>query len=440
MERTTRRDEAANPTARRAAAFGTIRPRPALCGIALAAAVIVAGSGVRAESDANSPQNFLHQEIERAGARASPAVRPVIRHGEPRFRRVARQPVEERRIRWVATPVATPAPTTFVAVYGDRIGQALADGLIDNQGPSVGILKATEENGGLTRADFPDWLQSVRARLARPDHASLAVMMVGLNDRGPIADGDAAVEFGTARWLDLYARRIDAAAAVFRDARVPLIWAGLPAVRDDDASADFVRLNGLVRDRAARNGFTYVDCWDGFIDEAGRYSPAGPDLQGQTATLRRADGVGFTHAGARKLASFVEGDIKRLRTPQSGPATSDTARIAIETPREFDAALDIDVNAQIRREAGLDVASAEPDAGRDDTLPRARLAAPEKPAAGAVMALTAPPSSPGGLLAGMAEPLAVASGPSPAGTPGPSPGDSPAPKPGRADDFSWPKP
>jgi hypothetical protein len=51
--------------------------------------------------------------------------------------------------------------------------------------------------------------------------------------------------------------------------------------------------------------------WDGFVDEAGRYSPQGPDFEGQIRRLRSGDGVYFTKAGARKLAHYVEREIQR---------------------------------------------------------------------------------------------------------------------------------
>ncbi len=34
-----------------------------------------------------------------------------------------------------------------------------------------------------------------------------------------------------------------------------------------------------------------VDVWDGFVDDAGRFTPQGPDYQGQVRRLRTRDGV-----------------------------------------------------------------------------------------------------------------------------------------------------
>ena len=45
-------------------------------------------------------------------------------------------------------------------------------------------------------------------------------------------------------------------------------------------------LNDLYRLRAERAGITYIDVWDGFVDEAGKYSNYGPDYEGQVRRLR----------------------------------------------------------------------------------------------------------------------------------------------------------
>jgi hypothetical protein len=59
------------------------------------------------------------------------------------------------------------------------------------------------------------------------------------------------------------------------------------------------------RSRAEKAGIVYVDIWDGFVDEAGQFSPQGPDYEGQIRRLRTSDGVYFTKFGARKLADYV---------------------------------------------------------------------------------------------------------------------------------------
>ena len=92
---------------------------------------------------------------------------------------------------------------------------------------------------------------------------------------------------------------------------MPVFWVGLPAIRGTKSTADASYLNDLFRARAERAGVNYIDVWDGFVDEAGKYSNFGPDYEGQMRRLRSSDGVYFTKSGARKLAHYVEREIRR---------------------------------------------------------------------------------------------------------------------------------
>jgi hypothetical protein len=94
-----------------------------------------------------------------------------------------------------------------------------------------------------------------------------------------------------------------------------------PVVRGPKATADTLFLDSLYRAVAGKAGITYVDVWDGFVDEAGRFLQKGPDFEGQIRQLRSYDGVYFTKAGARKLAHYVERQISRLLASRSAPIT-----------------------------------------------------------------------------------------------------------------------
>ena len=69
-------------------------------------------------------------------------------------------------------------------------------------------------------------------------------------------------------------------------------------------------MNDVIRERAYLNGYKYIDAYQGFTDENGGYSAYGPDLEGAIRLLRLRDGVNFTDAGNRKLAHFVEKELR----------------------------------------------------------------------------------------------------------------------------------
>jgi uncharacterized protein len=126
-------------------------------------------------------------------------------------------------------------------------------------------------------------------------------------------------QFREERWVELYTKKIEEMIAVMKSQGVPVLWVGLPAVRGPKATSDALFLDSLYRDAAGKAGITYVDVWDGFVDEAGRFLQKGPDFEGQIRQLRSYDGVYFTKPGARKLAHYVEREITRLLAARSGP-------------------------------------------------------------------------------------------------------------------------
>jgi len=294
-------------------------------------------------------------------------------------------------------------PTATVAVIGDSMADWLAYGLeeVYADQPQIGIVRNIRLSSGLIhyepRNETLEWSQAVKDTLAAERPAAIVVML-GLNDRlalrapAPGRDGKqpapaatqtqppqqgkdakpaapaaasaqnpgeqqpggasagaaatahpvpgAAYEFRTDEWAKLYGKRIDAMIAALKSKGVPVLWVGLPAIRGPRATSDMSYLDDLYHAAADRAGITYVDVWDGFVDENGRYAVEGPDFEGQTRRLRTSDGVHFTKFGALKLAHLVDQDLSRvlanpaaplaLPSPQaSAPARPGTARPAI---------------------------------------------------------------------------------------------------------------
>jgi hypothetical protein len=347
-------------------------------------------------------------------------------------------------------------PQRHVLVLGDGMADWLAYGLEDAfaEQPDLGVIRKHKTVSGLIKyqpkGEPADWAAAAKSILAteKPD---AIVVMLGLNDRLSIREpaagkydnrspdkkgdktdakvrpdakpGDAELspddaaddsdavpekgargpngvyEFREERWVGLYGKKIEDMIAVLKSKGVPVLWVGLPAVRGVKATSDMLFLDSLYREAASKAGITYVDVWDGFVDEAGRFLQQGPDFEGQTRRLRSYDGVYFTKPGARKLAHYVEREITRLLAGRSSP---------FALPSE----------------------PATPDANALPGQPAPR------PLAGPVVPLVVSPAGTDQLLGG------------PGSRPGPVDalaartlvkGEPLAPPPGRADDFAWPR-
>ncbi len=331
-------------------------------------------------------------------------------------------------------------PTSFIVVLGDTQADQLAGGLDDAFGdrPDVAVVKRTRADSGLVRADFHDWPKSVQELLASDQKVTVAVMLLGSNDRQVIREGEISHEPLSERWRELYRARIDAVASAFAERRIPLVWLGAPPAQSGRLSADLIVLNAMFREQVERRGGTYVDLWEAFVDSENRYAVSGPDLSGQIARLRAADGVHFTRAGARKAAHFADVPIRRLIQAAPGPAQLALPQPIIPAP--VDAALPqpapgpapMSVEEIITRMAGLAP-------GQSGVVQPILPVVPVKPLAGPILPLTGQPPARDGRL------IADASAARGAGYQAQEiervfmDGVLPSPRAGRADDFTWPR-
>ena len=311
-------------------------------------------------------------------------------------------------------------PTFFIDVLGDTLASLTASGLTEAfaDKPEIAVADKSHDASGLVRADYFDWPKAAHDLATGKDHIDFVVVMVGINDLQAMRDGADNVDPLSDRWKAAYAARIDAVLAPFQAAHIPIAWVGMPPMRTDRFNADIVKLNEVDRAEVEKQGVKYIDIWDAFADQNGQYDASGPNVDGQIVKLRGPDGIHFTKAGGRKVAHFLEAEIRRVfdkDRPQSETA---------DLPPDIEQAAG-DINAQIRREMG---APEEP--GAPATL------APPNPLAGPILSLTGRPLSPGGALASRE--------PNP---PGETDlvarvlrqGEPADPRSGRADDFSWPR-
>ena len=180
-----------------------------------------------------------------------------------------------------------------------------------------------------TPAPPPD-AEADRGETAAPEQPAIATPEPAV--RGRATAGSLNHEFRSERWAELYTKKIDDMIAVLKSRGVPVFWVGLPSVRGPKSTSDMQYLNDLYRARAEKAGITYVDTWDGFVDDANRFTLQGPDFEGQTRRLRTSDGVHFTKAGARKLAHYVEREIRRSSTRGALAVALPSAEPTQQTP------------------------------------------------------------------------------------------------------------
>lgn len=370
-----------------------------------------------------APMRGFTVETPESDNQTTPADAPTPTVAEP-------APAQEQP---TSAPVADTSETFTLAVIGDNMSSLLAQGLVETFADrrDVNILRRSRDGSGLVRSDWFDWMKAAQDLLASGDKLNAVVLMIGSNDRQPIRDANVSVEPLSARWKELYGQRVEALATKFKERKIPLIWVGLPVMRSERFSADMLAINEITQEQVARAGGIYVDIWDAFLDDRGQFTNYGPDVNGQFQRLRAADGVHFTRAGSRKVAYFVESELKRLMSdakPQIDPALTTVDPRATREPPPLAPAP--------KQET---VTSTDPLAALPALAPIPDVFIPVKPAAGQVMPLTGPVSAKGGELATHRR-RASASGEADALIDRTLVQGRPVdPRPGRADDFSWPR-
>jgi hypothetical protein len=199
-----------------------------------------------------------------------------------------------------------------VQVYGDAMADGLLEGLAELMAAEArfDIDKKHRWLTGAIKADADQEAKTIEGRL-QSDAPHIVVVMLGAADRIAIRRGNQRLGVGSDEWKAEYSRRLDAVMRAFRKKSVALFWIGLPVMRRQDASDDAEMMNELFRSRALANGARFVDIFAAFAEADKSYASHGPDVAGKIRLLRDQDGVHFTGAGYRKLAYFVERELKR---------------------------------------------------------------------------------------------------------------------------------
>ena len=246
----------------------------------------------------------------------------IFRGGRRKREPQVQRPRVRKQVRKPRNTVVQPQPEPEIAkkedarkvlVIGDFMASALADGLSTafETEPGLVIEKESRGSSGLVRDDHYDWLAELPKEI-EAIKPSLVVVMIGANDRQPFRTTDQREKFRTDAWNAEYERRITALINLVLERNIPILWTGLPSFSSPSLSADAATLNAMYRAKVEPAGGVFVDIWDGFADEDGKFVATGSDINGQPVRLRGSDGLSLTRAGKRKMAFYIEKYVRDL--------------------------------------------------------------------------------------------------------------------------------
>ena len=214
------------------------------------------------------------------------------------------------------------ADATRLAVFGDSLAVDLSKALerFYAEDPNLVVIGQGVGSSGFVRADYFDWDKAIGEQIAA-DSFDLAVVIMGVNDRQDIGSYKALTE----PWNAAYQARIADFLGQLRAARKPVIWVGLPPMAKGDYSAAMTQISNIQKLASFSGGAEFLDIYERFLGEDGKYSSYGPDVSGQNALMRKDDGIHFSAAGSDKLAFYLS---QTIRTFYRGKGVS----VAVSDP------------------------------------------------------------------------------------------------------------
>jgi uncharacterized protein len=212
-----------------------------------------------------------------------------------------------------------PRPTVekplTVLMVGDSIGADLAFGLsrlLSDKG-TFRPREDTRESSGLARPDYFNWPYQLAVDISerRPD---VVVVMLGGNDNQSFLIGDHGVVLGSTEWKSAYRNRVARIMDLVTESGRPLIWVGMPIMKDPARSKVMRMINGIFESEAGEHpGVLYVDSYELFSNAKGRYSAYLRDSSGRLEQVRESDGIHLTiGAGGTRLAQRVYRVMRQL--------------------------------------------------------------------------------------------------------------------------------
>jgi uncharacterized protein len=198
-----------------------------------------------------------------------------------------------------------------ILVVGDFMAGSVAAGLDAAFAGEASVKVVEKSNGssGFIRDDYYNWPQSI-VGLNSENKPAVIVVMIGANDRQQLRLNGQNEVVRSQAWTTAYLSRVVQFSTTLKSLGVPVVWIGLPPFKSTQMSADYLAFNDIYRSETQKIGGTFVDIWEGFVDDQGAFTINGFDYTGQPARLRGDDGINLATAGKRKIAFFAEKGIR----------------------------------------------------------------------------------------------------------------------------------
>lgn len=200
-----------------------------------------------------------------------------------------------------------------ILVVGDSLAGGLGAGItrMAQDDPRFDVINRFNESSGLSRPEMYDWSNAIEKIVADKTYDAV-VILVGVNDRQDIRNGNIRYPFKSPDWVKGYQSNVDRLLASIKAANAMTVWVSIPPMADPAFDADMRYLSDIHAKQVTANGGYFVDVRSKFLAADGRYIDRGPDETGAERKLRSRDGIGFFKQGNNRFGQLVLAEINRL--------------------------------------------------------------------------------------------------------------------------------
>jgi len=210
--------------------------------------------------------------------------------------------------------VPTAAQPLKVWLAGDSLMGTIAESFIDKTGGNS-LFNAGSDfriGTGLARPDVYDWPGAIAHEMAtaNPD---VVILVFGANDDQDIEAGGHRLSLQSTEWQQEYAKRVNQILDETANGARQVIWLGLPAVRRPRLNQTKDYINDAVKAALPEHPNTsYVDLGPLLDGPGNSFTTYLTNAGGNAVTVREADGIHITKAGADLVTPALLADIDHI--------------------------------------------------------------------------------------------------------------------------------
>jgi hypothetical protein len=194
---------------------------------------------------------------------------------------------------------------TRIVVLGDSLGEGLWASLYRRfyRAKGLQIINAAKASTGFNATPYEDEVDAILRR----GRIDLLVVQTGANDRQRVLslDGKSFARFGTPEWFTLYGQRLTHFLARVEQRRIPVLWVGLPVMRQRPYDEGMRIITRMHQEHAERHGAIFLDIARFTADEEGEFVELLTVSPGRQRRFRHEDGVHFWEFGYDRVAAYV---------------------------------------------------------------------------------------------------------------------------------------